>query len=458
MVAGSVVAANASIAEGARAARRIGLRIRMCGASGGADVAVLIRWWERTMGRNLAAVRSGFVLERVLVGAPRCWIRQDFGCRGLGGGGGRAWGWLGPYPCGMSRGGQVVAGRAVLVSLVVSLSLWACPAGAWGQQREYRLGDEGWTVAREPEAGSDEAEIAEIRRLIAERRPNAARLMAKQFIESRRFSQSPWLPEAHLLKGDALVLRGDEYRALREYEEIIREYPGSEMFVRALERELEIATLYVNGFRRKAFGLRIANARDVGEEFLVLVQERLPGSRLAERAALELGDYYYRVRDMRAAAEMYDVFLVSYPRSEHRQQAMRRRIFANIARFKGPQHDASGLIEARFLIEEYMRLYPADAEQSGLGDALLARLDESAAAGMLETGRWYLRTGDEVSARFMLMRLINRHPRTVAAARADQLLDARDLRDPVWLRTSDGSVSAAEEPDPGLGEGVEGAP
>lgn len=333
--------------------------------------------------------------------------------------------------------------RVAVLALVVSASL----AGA--QQREYRLdGDGDWTVAREPEPGSDEATIAEIRRLIAERRPNAARLMARQFIESRRFTQSPWLPEAHLLKGDALVLRGDEFKALYQYETIIREYPGSEMFVRALERELEIATLYVNGFRRKAFGVRIADARLLGEELLVLVQERLPGSRLAERAALELADFYYRSRDMRAAAEMYDVFLVSYPRSEHRQRAMRRRIFANIARFKGPQHDASGLIEARFMIEEYMRLYPADAEQSGLGDALLARLDESAAAQMLSVARWYLRTGDEVSARFMLMRLINRHPRTVSAARAEQVLDDRDLREPVWL-VRGVSASAAEEPDPG---------
>jgi len=323
--------------------------------------------------------------------------------------------------------------------LVAAVAVSLVAGGASAQQRELRLDDPGedWGGAREPEPGSDEAVIAEIRRLIATRQPNGARKLARDFIESRRFTDSPWLAEAHLLKGDAWVLRGNEYKALFEYETVIREFPGSDAFVRALERELEIAILYMNGLRRKALGLRIADATLLGEELLTLVQERLPGSRLAERAALALGDYYYRVRDMRSAAEMYDIFLISYPASEHRQHAMRRRIFANIARFKGPRHDASGLLEARFLIEEYMGLYPADAEQSGLGDALLARLDESAAAQMLSVARWYLRTGDDVSARFMLTRLMRRHPRTVSAARAEQLISSRRLESPAWLTAAE---------------------
>ena len=51
-------------------------------------------------------------------------------------------------------------------------------------------------------------------------------------------------------------------------------------------------------------------------------------------------------------------------------------------------------------------------------EALVARLDESAAAAMLTTARWYIKRDDPVSARLTLSRLVRRHPRTGAAQEA----------------------------------------
>ena len=63
------------------------------------------------------------------------------------------------------------------------------------------------------------------------------------------------------------------------------------------------------------------------------------------------------------AAETYDVFLTLFPKSEHRRKAMQRRVYSNIARFKGPKYDASGLVEAKFQIERFSAV-PAQAEQA----------------------------------------------------------------------------------------------
>ncbi len=303
------------------------------------------------------------------------------------------------------------------------VAVGAMGVAAPAQQEEFTLTESGeFEQTSAPEPGTDAATIAEARKLLAQGRPAPARFILERWLDHYGGPESVWYPEVKLLLGDAKAASGNEYRALYDYEVITREYSNSEVFVKAIERELDIAVRYVNGLRRKLWGVRVVNARRVGEELLVRVQERLPDSAAAERAAIELGDHYYRIRDMSQASIMYSIFLERYPHSEYRAHAMQRRVYANIARFKGPKYDGSGLLDAQILIREFEREYPADAERAGMSDALIARLDESAAAQMLDKSRWYLRRGDHVSARYVLKRLLKKYNRTVAASQAYQLL------------------------------------
>lgn len=293
------------------------------------------------------------------------------------------------------------------------------PAAALGQAGTYQLDSSGnWVAGPGPQAGTDEAVIAEARAHLADGRASQARALMDDFIEKYQLKDNPWLPEAYLVRGDALTALGKEETALYDYEEIIKSYAGADVFTKAVEREMQIGVRYLNGLKRKFLGMRIVGGERVGEELLIRVQERLPGSRLAESANLELADFYYRTRDLKMAAEAYDVFLINFPNSEFAQKAMQRRTYANVARFKGPKYDAAGLIEAEILVNEFAERFPADAERAGMNDALLARIDDSLALQLLDTAKWYLRRGDEVSARLTLNRLIKRHPLAVASREA----------------------------------------
>ena len=68
---------------------------------------------------------------------------------------------------------------------------------------------------------------------------------------------------------------------------------------------------------------------------------------------------------------------------------MLRAIQANLATFKGPPFDPTGLIEARERIKQYQVEFPAAAERIG-GDALLVRIDESLGIKDLQRAEWYL--------------------------------------------------------------------
>jgi outer membrane protein assembly factor BamD (BamD/ComL family) len=110
-------------------------------------------------------------------------------------------------------------------------------------------------------------------------------------------------------------------------------------------------------------------------------------------------------------------------------KAMERRVYSAIGQYKGPQYDSSSLIDAQALIKRFAALYPEESEQAGLNDALVARLDESAAAESLESARWYLQQGDAVSARYTLSRLVAKYPSTAAGTLALRIMTERGWTD-----------------------------
>ena len=327
---------------------------------------------------------------------------------------------------------------------VLAVILFVIAAPAMAQQVEYQLDASGqWTLSQRPEEGTDQALIADVRRLLAEGQAKRARALISPWIEQHKRRDNPWLPQAYLLRGDALTLAKDEFKALYDYEAIITQFPGSEEFVTAVERELEIAIRYVNGYKRKWLGMRVLDSSNLGTEMLVRVAERLPGSTLAERALIEYADYYYRIRNMEEAANAYDLFLKLHAKSQYRRHAMERLVYSQVGSFGGPSYSGKGLLEADRLIQDFGRRFPADAQRAGLDDALRARLDESAAAKLLHQARWYLRRDDPVAARYTLRQLIRKHAGTVAAQTAMDMMDERD-----WLyeKPADEPPPPAQEP------------
>jgi len=312
------------------------------------------------------------------------------------------------------------------VAILSALTALAAPALAQ-HAPEYRLDPSGnWVQVSAPAPGTDEAIIADARKALAEDRPADAQRLVDPLIEKAgRSTSNPLIADALVIRADATTAQGDEYEALYDYERAIKEYTGSPSFILAVERELDIGVRYLNGMNRKVMGMRVLDAADIGEELAIRVQERMPGSRLAERAGIELADHYYREHNLDLAVEAYDLFVENYPNSQYKQRAMQRRIYATIARFKGPNYDGSSLVDARILTRRYSSLYPTEAQKAGLDDGLVTRLDESAAESKLHTAEWYLKRSDEVAARLILRRLVRDHPKTAATQKAIAMMKER---------------------------------
>ncbi len=324
----------------------------------------------------------------------------------------------------MAKGTRECASAALWATLWAAL----CAGGAMAQSSEFRPSETGeWRETKNlaVEGDEDQQALARAAQALADEDAAGARDLLNEWLDANERSKKPQVPRALLLRGDAYLALDQETMALYDYERIAKRFPQTEEYLTALEREVDIAVAYIHGKKRKFLGMRIEDAGEMGVEMLIRAQERLPGSAIAERAAIEMADYYFRERDMGLAADSYDLYVVNYPNGPNRLKAMERRIYASIARFQGPEHDASGLLDAREQIRVFAMQYPAEAQQQGLGAALSTRLDESAAAQRLTSAEWYLRIGDPAGGRLMLRRLLAKHPQTAAAEKARAIMIER---------------------------------
>jgi outer membrane protein assembly factor BamD (BamD/ComL family) len=316
----------------------------------------------------------------------------------------------------MRRPASTFPAAARLAGAVVAAILLV-QASASGQVERYELDAlDRWQKAAEIDPGSEEAQVLAARRALLSGEPSRALNLASAFLD--RYPLSRLRADALLVRGDAKLAVGDEYESLYDYEEICRKHLSSTAFIPALEREYEVALRYADGLKRKFWGtFRLVDASEDAQELLIRIQERLPGSELAERACMRLADFYFERRDMPMAAEAYSIFLENHPRSTRATKARLRLIYSYLAGFRSPEYDASGLLEARARLRSLQALQPGLAQQVG-AESILVRIEESEAAKFLVTARWYLETDDPISAEFFLRRLVQRHPRSIATLEA----------------------------------------
>jgi outer membrane protein assembly factor BamD (BamD/ComL family) len=305
-----------------------------------------------------------------------------------------------------------------LAALLVAAALCAEAVA----QQEFKLDDsDRWREVDPPEPGSPAAVIQMARLALAKGEPKRALALMDAWVE--RFGSDPLRPEALLARADAKLALKDEYEALFDLEDICRRHPYSQAFIPALEREYEIGMMYAGGLKRKFWGtFRWVDTSDDAQELLIRIQERLPGSALAEKAGMALADFYYERRDMSLAADAYDLFVQNYPRSLQADKARLRLIAAYCSGYKGPEFDAKGLSEASGKLRELQALEPQLAKQIG-AEAILLRIYESEADKRLTTANWYWQTNDPISAEREIRALVKKYPRSIAAIQALRAVD-----------------------------------
>ena len=276
-----------------------------------------------------------------------------------------------------------------------------------------------WVDQAAPLEGTPEGDIDLARSYLARDKPRKARRLLKKWrkenLDHERFV------EATLLLGEAEFLRGDYYRAFVHYEYVV-ENSGGELFNRAVAREMDVARAFLSGEKRIVWKFMRLPAYDDGLEVLSRVWERVPGTRMGERALLLTADYYRAVGDMDLAQDEYARLVREYPSGRYTARAMLRSAETAQSAFPGIQFDDRALLEAEERYRQFRAAYPARARSEDI-DGRIENIGRLRAAKDLDIAQWYERTRKPGAAAYYYQMLVRDWPDSLEATTAHQRLE-----------------------------------
>lgn len=246
----------------------------------------------------------------------------------------------------------------------------------------------------------------------------AERLLQQHHWQAAHELIVPWLkaePRARdrdrgiYLLAEVYYQNGDRVRAFYHLDELMDNFPESRYFFPALQLQYDIAVAYLDGFKDTFLGLPIVSMTNEAIEMLFRIQERSPGSPLAEKALKRTADYYFNSSQFDLARDAYEAFARNYPRSPDLPQVRLRAAFASLAEFRGARFDATSLIDARAQFKEIEAQYPeqaADANVAGWID----RIDADLARKAYVKADFYRRTDHLRGAVYMYRYVVGTYP------------------------------------------------
>ena len=218
------------------------------------------------------------------------------------------------------------------------------------------------------------------------------------------------------LASGALAAEGDGLKAFFYLDELLDTYPGSDLYYAAAERQYHIADAGLDRATR-GFDLLPNTIDNDSLEMLFRVQQRVPGSELAERALLRSADHYFEAGDYDFAEDAYTVFAERFPRSPDLPRARLRQAWSNLLQYEGPRYDPTPLLDAGQQFEQFAARYPELWEGEDLAE-VRAYVDQQLAEKQAIQAAYYDRVDKEGSAELMRRRLARTFPDTEAGREA----------------------------------------
>jgi outer membrane protein assembly factor BamD (BamD/ComL family) len=316
-------------------------------------------------------------------------------------------------------------GRLRKAAIVVSVSLGLATSALAidtniPQLSEFKNGR--WEVVEGPAtqqaAVQNDPQLDEIQRIISQGRYAEAK---KRLINWLKFNRgSPVRDRGLYLMSVAQSGLGDQIKAFYYLDELLDQYPESPLFYTALNRQYDIADKYLNGAKRRVLFFNIG-AQDEAVEMLFRIQQRSPGSELAEKALLRTADYYYADSQFDLAADAYGAYLRSFSRSPLTSRVKLRQAYSNLAQFRGLKFDPTPVIDARTQLLNLSAEFPEVAQEENI-QSLLDRIDATFAKKLYVTADFYRRTKQPRAAAYVYTYLTKAYPDSPEAARARGML------------------------------------
>ncbi len=267
-----------------------------------------------------------------------------------------------------------------------------------------------WVREEPPEPGTPDGDLSLIRAELARSEYKDAAKHLDDWVK-KYGPDSPRLPEAEFLRGQAAFLNHRLMRAHQVYQDVLNNWPGSEWAEKSMRGELIIAEAFLSGKKRRVLGMPLVQAHDEGIEILDEIIINQPHHPLAEQAARVKADYYFRTGEFELAEDSYAQLARNYPGGPNAREAMLQSAYAALASFPGVQFDDAALIEAEERFLQFKRAFPLYAQDDEINQ-LLENIHAKRAEKEFQIGRYYERARKRGAAIFYYELIQSDYPQT----------------------------------------------
>ncbi len=300
---------------------------------------------------------------------------------------------------------QKKAGR-ILVLIVVMLS------GATSAETPRTSENEQRKDISQDQQGQYLMAVAEIKNLVSSGKPAPAE---EKLIKLKENFPETFRQEFEMFIGAELPLaRGEFGKAVRSYDKFLDEYPRSELYESALDRQFQIATAYLAGRKRQFLKFFRIKGYSEGAKIMEKIADRAGDAPIAQRAMTSIAESYEKRLKFTEAYESWSQISSRWPGGDIGRKALQGMAKSMHAAYRGPKYDASSLYSAKSYYQDLQMRYPKYAEEISV-EQILARIEEQIAYKEYTTGEYYEKTDSKLAANLYYQHVAENWPDSTAA-------------------------------------------
>ena len=216
------------------------------------------------------------------------------------------------------------------------------------------------------------------------------------------------------IEAETLFSKGKFAKAVRGYDKLLTEFPKSELYQAALDRQFAIATAFLAGQKKKVLGVFKIKGYAEGTKIMERISDRAGNAPIGLKAALAIAKSLERRGKFAEAYQKWSQISSQWSTGQIGRQALLAMARCQHAAYKGPKYDASELISAKSYYENFKLRYPKDAEKFDV-DKKLKQISEQLAEKQFDIGQYYQRSGNNQSANFYYQMVVDNWPVSTAA-------------------------------------------
>jgi len=273
----------------------------------------------------------------------------------------------------------------------------------------------------EEQTGKLLAEVGELQELVDSGKKGASKQCTGQI--ERDFPKIVELDLGMYLDAEMYLLDEKHLRAAKTFENMIEEYPDTELKATTQHRLFKIGNIYLGGKKKTVLGFIKVSGHDDGVKILNGISDDIgldDPNGLGLKSALAVAHSFEARKEHEEAYLKWLEISITWQRGELGKQALlgmagnKHAAYTVHPEDRQPLFDAANLKTAKTYYQKFTVTFPDDAKSLNI-DKIIREIEQQMARKELSIGQYYQRTGHEQAANIYFDMVVETWPNTDAA-------------------------------------------